>query len=289
MDPEVIHEDWLSACRVDDLLSRLGGPPPSVPLVVAILERLDTGSSPPLEVIAAGASGLWAPQWDASGEVVHRQIGILMQTIIRASSTVRAMRAAEVQMEMSAAVARLSLQAWRRRAEQDPLTGLRNGFGLEGDLRPMLEAGEPFQMAFIEIDGLKKTNDAFGHDAGHRLIQAFGQRLGDRMQSVDGRAYRLHGDEFIVVLDSRQGDLGSIMEAFESSESTPFSWGVAQWPSDDPDVATVQRRADQAMYSMKQRKLGRGPIDPPKRLTSSVTSVICPLSARRVWTPCQRL
>lgn len=251
IDPQVVHEAWQRACRVDELLSRFGSPPASLPLVEAILQRARTGAQPPDAVLAGHAAGLSAPQWAASGEVVQRQIGQLMLTVSDFVET-EPKTLTQIHMVVSAAAARVSLEAWRAQAETDGLTRLRNGYGLQADLEFATAREGALRIGFIDLDGLKAVNTRDGHDAGDRLIRDFGDRLRQEVHDAGGTAYRPHGDEFIVTMLVADGDLDAVLSQLAQTNDFAFSWGVAEWPADDEDVQTVQRIADQAMYAMKE-------------------------------------
>ncbi len=248
-----VHEAWLRACRVDDLLSRFDEPPQSSDLVRVVLQRAQSGTRPPDPVLAGAAKGFSANQWTVkSGEIVQRQLGRLM-LVVADFVPAEARVIAEIHMVVSASAAQVSLDAWRGQAETDELTRLRNDFGLAADLDAVIAARRTFQLGFIDLDGLKKVNTEAGHEAGDRLIRTFANRLKETIHPLGGLAYRPHGDEFICVLPHDQGDLAEALGQLETSPDFAFSWGVAEWPSDDNDVETVRRLADQAMYEMKGR------------------------------------
>ena len=98
----------------------------------------------------------------------------------------------------------------RREALTDPLTGLRNRRSLMADLEDQLPRATPEQrvaLVLFDLDGFKEYNDAFGHPAGDGLLMRLGERLADAVQG-HGRAYRLGGDEFCVVLHPGAGRPG---------------------------------------------------------------------------------
>src|ERR687895_611861 len=87
-------------------------------------------------------------------------------------------------------------------ARTDPLTGLRNRRSLMYDLAAELALAtseQPRAIVLFDLDGFKEYNDAFGHPAGDGLLERLGIRLADAVQG-HGRAYRLGGDEFFVLL-----------------------------------------------------------------------------------------
>ncbi len=265
VDPEEVHETWQRACRVDELLSRFDPPPKSLSLVEAILQRARTGTQPPDPVLMGHAAGLSAPQWAASGEVVQRQIGRLMLAVCQVVA-IESSDMAEIHMVISSAAAQVSLDAWRKQAETDELTRLRNSYGLQTDLEEMTAQGGTLRIGFIDLDGLKKVNTDLGHEAGDRLIKRFAERLREVIHDKRGSAYRPHGDEFIVTMRVSDGHLDEALAAFADTREFAFSWGVAEWPTDDEDVQTVQRYADKAMYVMKEahKAAAAGPEKQPE-------------------------
>lgn len=91
----------------------------------------------------------------------------------------------------------------RRAAETDGLTNLFNRAYLEEQLRNAIErkswhSGMDFSVIMIDLIGLKRTNDAYGHHAGDRLIQVVAETLSDEARESDVVA-RFGGDEFVVL------------------------------------------------------------------------------------------
>lgn len=84
---------------------------------------------------------------------------------------------------------------------KDSLTGAYNRFGMERFFaeikRKCMLSRIPMQVSFVDIDGLKKINDEFGHEEGDRIINA----AADILQKKAGKNYvvRYGGDEFIVM------------------------------------------------------------------------------------------
>jgi len=93
--------------------------------------------------------------------------------------------------------------ALREQATHDALTGLGNR-RLLGDALPPLVAlalreRRPLALALIDLDHFKAVNDEHGHDAGDRVLAAFGRLLHERLRASD-KAFRYGGEEFCVLL-----------------------------------------------------------------------------------------
>jgi diguanylate cyclase (GGDEF)-like protein/PAS domain S-box-containing protein len=159
-----------------------------------------------------------------------------------------------------------------RLAHNDPLTGLDNRLSLNLRLDQLLararRAHGTAAVMFIDLDHFKKINDTHGHQTGDLLLLAVANRLRDMLREVDTIA-RLGGDEFIIVTDcditpeAASTVAVRIVEALaapfvlaEKTIHTGTSVGVAMYPADGDDSATLLRHADTAMYAAKSQ--GRG-------------------------------
>ncbi len=167
----------------------------------------------------------------------------------------------------------------RRRAEElitrmslhDGLTGLPNRALYMDRLRQTLtlaeRAGEKAAVYFIDLDRFKEVNDAFGHEAGDKVLIEAAKRLAACVRRSDTVA-RLGGDEF-VALTPGVGDVanaGVIAGKMVAAMRSPFhvmgnvcrlgaSVGVALFPDDGMRAGELLRLADAAMYAAK--KAGR--------------------------------
>ena len=94
-------------------------------------------------------------------------------------------------------------QLVRHQATHDALTGLPNRVLFRDRLEAAIllagGGGEPFALAYIDIDGFKGVNDGHGHAAGDELLKAIAARIDGRTRGSDTVA-RLGGDEFAVLL-----------------------------------------------------------------------------------------
>ena len=153
---------------------------------------------------------------------------------------------------------RRMLQASRRDALTDGLTGLGNRRALMADLEHALGSEAPVVLALFDLDGFKHYNDTFGHAAGDALLERLGHALA---RTVDGQggAYRLGGDEFCVIAGAGHGGVAStVADAAASLTERGETWAVGcsfgsvLLPHEAEAAAAALRLADQRMYLSKQ-------------------------------------
>ncbi|MGB2710149.1 MAG: diguanylate cyclase [Conexibacter sp.] len=152
------------------------------------------------------------------------------------------------------------LNTTRHEALTDGLTGLPNRRRLMLDLeRAMVEgvAGRIRTFAFFDLDGFKGYNDTFGHAAGDMLLGRLASRLADAV-TVGGRAYRLGGDEFCVLIEGELADRHALLEACtealrEQGEGfrVGASCGAVTIPEEADSATHALQLADQRMYAAK--------------------------------------
>lgn len=153
-----------------------------------------------------------------------------------------------------------------RQSREDPLTGLANRRAWDEALARQWEetvrTATPFTVVLFDLDGLKSTNDRYGHATGDRVIKALGRTLKAHVREGDVVA-RLGGDEFGVL--SPGGELcraTRIAERLrakirvELSREVPadgltVSVGVAEWESEDNSAHSIMLRSDRHLYHAK--------------------------------------
>lgn len=163
--------------------------------------------------------------------------------------------------------------AQARRAEGcDLLTGLpnRRGFALPGRRLLARHAGSPDTVAllFVDLDGFKAVNDRFGHAVGDALLQVVAGRLAAGIRHGD-LVCRHGGDEFVCLLPNLDSEARAIALAAELLQAVTqpcainghrvvvgASIGVAVYPRDGQDLASLLRSADSAMYAAKGHGCG---------------------------------
>ncbi len=133
----------------------------------------------------------------------------------------------------------------------DVLTGLPNRRSL-GRFLGRLVPGEVLIM--LDLDFFKQVNDTEGHDAGDRVLRAFGRTLSAQVRGRD-RAGRWGGEEFVVVL-ARDADAAAFLTRLRSQWELDrpikisFSAGIAVVEAVG-DSASTLAAADRAMYQAK--------------------------------------
>jgi diguanylate cyclase (GGDEF)-like protein len=145
-------------------------------------------------------------------------------------------------------------------AHTDTLSGLANRHGalLEGARREASSA--PYDVLYIDLDGLKQLNDSLGHRFGDLAIEAAARRIAALVPS-DGFAGRMGGDEFVVVVASGGEDLAERLRAALSMSyelegvrvvlTASIGVVLAEVGRGMPFEARV-RKADQAMFEAKR-------------------------------------
>ena len=158
-------------------------------------------------------------------------------------------------------------EALLRVINHDALTGLPNRVLLQDRLERAIahahRAGTQVAVMFIDLDRFKHVNDTLGHDAGDQLIVEIARRLSGTLRESDTVA-RQGGDEFVVVLPEMNGETDAARVARKlldnlfqplllcGQEVFPTgSIGIAMFPRDGTDSATLLKCADSAMYGSK--------------------------------------
>jgi diguanylate cyclase (GGDEF)-like protein/PAS domain S-box-containing protein len=153
-------------------------------------------------------------------------------------------------------------------AHYDLLTNLPNRVLLADRLsQAMLKCNRhkhSLAVVFLDLDGFKAVNDAYGHDVGDELLIVLSLRMAGALRECDTLA-RIGGDEFVAVL----ADLATVEDCklvverllLAASESVTVcdvvlsisaSIGVTLYPQDNSDTDLLMRHADQAMYRAKE-------------------------------------
>ena len=145
--------------------------------------------------------------------------------------------------------------------DYDMLTGLYNRKAFNRTCESLFRAPSRLGHAalmMLDLDNLKALNDVYGHDTGDRYIRETGRTLHDAMTG-HSVCSRLSGDEFMVLI--RHGSeelLDKTCTAIERrvQHYNSISGGVAWYPEDGNDMASLKKYADFAMYQVKRSHKG---------------------------------
>ncbi len=97
---------------------------------------------------------------------------------------------------------RMILKRTRQGLDANPLTRLPGNLSIESRIEHALAAGRPLAVLYVDLNQFKAYNDAYGYDAGDRVLKALARVLVDRVR--DGAADfvgHIGGDDFIVLSD----------------------------------------------------------------------------------------
>jgi diguanylate cyclase (GGDEF)-like protein len=158
----------------------------------------------------------------------------------------------------------------RRRTEQqvrdlafsDPLTGLANYRqlveALESEIKRFGRTERPFVVLLLDLDGLKKINDAHSHVVGSRALCRLADMLRLYSREMDTAA-RYGGDEFVLILPETDGEAGRLVAqriskrlADDGEEpKLSISIGMAVCPDDGETIHEILNAADRDLYREK--------------------------------------
>ncbi|RWU17049.1 histidine kinase [Pseudomonas alkylphenolica] len=122
--------------------------------------------------------------------------------------------------------------------------------------------GGCFALMFIDLDGFKPVNDAFGHHMGDMLLKDVALRLRGHLHSQDTLA-RIGGDEFVLLVELQEPEdalgvaakqVNLISRPFRVAEQNlqiSASIGIVLYPGNGTDQLELLRNADAAMYHAK--------------------------------------
>ena len=152
-------------------------------------------------------------------------------------------------------------------ALHDPLTRLPNRILLQDRIEQAIEKAkrkqEQFAVMFLDLDGFKGVNDAYGHQAGDALLVDVATRIRSLLRSQDTLS-RMGGDEFVLIISAADPGSAAMVaqRIIETVGATALSAegvdlhvtasvGIALYPSDGDNERELMAHADAAMYHTK--------------------------------------
>jgi diguanylate cyclase (GGDEF)-like protein/PAS domain S-box-containing protein len=153
-------------------------------------------------------------------------------------------------------------------AYYDVLTGLPNRSLVHDRLQQSVanadQAATKVALLMVDLDRFKTINDSLGHSVGDRLLVEVAKRLKLGLRECDTLC-RQGGDEFLILLPDLPDADACVTHLARLTDSLaqPFrvdalelaitvSMGIAIYPDDGPDMGTLLKKADMAMYRAKE-------------------------------------
>lgn len=160
--------------------------------------------------------------------------------------------------------------------ETDSLTVTYNRPSFERSAEEYLNEHKEGSLVFIDMDGLKYTNDKYGHEFGDFMLKTFVQIFNNVIDPERERLYRYAGDEFILVTsrDKEKTEIlvSDILELFkqpfrykERQILIGFSYGISSYieakeSCDGKDtISEAVKIADARMYECKKQRKAKNP------------------------------
>jgi diguanylate cyclase (GGDEF)-like protein len=164
----------------------------------------------------------------------------------------------------------------RHLAASDPLTGLANYRKLldvlDTETERTLRTGRSFAVLLLDLDGLKRINDTYGHLVGSRALCRVADILRVHCRAIDTAA-RYGGDEFAVVLPEAREEEAQrvavrIKETLSADQEEPpisVSIGTSVYHGEGERVEKLLKEADQNLYDEKARRKSSSKLNDSSR------------------------
>lgn len=143
----------------------------------------------------------------------------------------------------------------------DELTRCLNRHAYENDMKK-LNLSEEWVYISVDLNGLKRANDSYGHMAGDELICAAADCMRDSFHEY-GKVYRIGGDEFAVIITENTSQVEELIHGFDSNvanwhgkfvDSMAVSYGwVFSTERNWGSAYEISKAADARMYQSKER------------------------------------
>ena len=155
----------------------------------------------------------------------------------------------------------------RHQASTDSLTGLANHRrlfeALHAEICRSKRTGREFSLLMLDLDGLKKINDQFGHLVGNRALC----RLGQILRSTAAGLSILRHATVVTSSPSVLPETGigaatlvarricELLDADGEAPALSVSLGIASYPREADTIGTLLYAADKALYVMKDQRV----------------------------------
>ena len=157
-------------------------------------------------------------------------------------------------------------ESMKRLSERDEMTGLYN----KNKFLHMIKGSYPKEQSvgviFWDVNNLKETNDNLGHDQGDLIITTVAHII-MKLTDINRKAYRIGGDEFVMVVENPgEDEIEEMLERWReelerkaSHLQKKISVATGYAVGDGKEIEAIVKKADQNMYRRKrEQKAGRG-------------------------------
>lgn len=219
-------------------------------------------------------TGMYAAHFESTMQVLPGGIGsqrliiwvFMFTLIILGSNLFGSMIESQLRVSRMATKLKQRNEELRQMAMHDPLTNLANRTLFENKLNDYIASAKQnassFSLLYMDLDGFKMVNDAYGHDIGDKLLVDVAKRLELAINPSDILA-RVGGDEFVLLSNANSEADASLLaeklvaaiepefqvESFELRVS--LSIGIAMFPTHGIEAREMLFNADSAMYHTK--------------------------------------
>ena len=176
-------------------------------------------------------------------------------------------RQAIEQLQVRVTTYEAKLKETEELALRDALTGLPNRLFLEGYMESRIASGQPFCVAFLDLNHFKQVNDKYGHKIGDELLKQFAGELRSNTRPGDSVG-RWSGDEFVIVMECDLAGATAMIDRMRKWVFGHYSLsvggdgtktrirvdaaiGIAEWRPGET-ATDIAARADEAMYAEKK-------------------------------------
>jgi diguanylate cyclase (GGDEF)-like protein len=160
----------------------------------------------------------------------------------------------------------------RHNAATDPLTGLNNRRIFEEYLHREINRstryGSSFALLSVDLRKFKSVNDTYGHAAGDEILKSVARASLETLRGSD-MPCRTGGDEFAILLPQTERTSAEVLaeriakkfkeyaNSIAPDSAVAIDYGVAIFPEDGHDAATLFNAADKNLYASKHRAHGQ--------------------------------
>ena len=163
---------------------------------------------------------------------------------------------------------RSEFEVYERLLKEDRMTGINNRTAFEEQLQDIEDHAQDYDNAaliFMDVDGLKNTNDLYGHNAGDELIISAALCI-KNVFATYGKCYRIGGDEFCVLIFDSIENMDELLkqmdqEIIKYNRNNRYYLSITRGISFLKDTEGKQKKisdwkyeADQDMYCNKKRR-----------------------------------